>query len=193
MTRSRPTTTAATRQPAGSPAWAGRPRAAHRAGRAFSLLELLAVVMLLSLVTALVAPSIGAASVRDRERSAIADLTRALRLERIEAVRSMRTRRVDLRVEDGTVALESSFARGEPLERTRPLGPFGVAPLEWDGRERTIVFEADGRTASPPISWAGAPGSDRVWIVSFDPLSGEPVGRLRDAGDGRPAQTGRGR
>lgn len=140
----------------------------HR--RAFTLLELLAVLIVLAAVIGLVAPAMVRASARETERRQVAELVSWLSLERVEAMRRSTVVEVELRlVREGYIASGSGGERTWDDWRTIPIDE-SREPLG----ESRVYFDALGRTATRTLWLQSAEESDRIWRVEFDPISGRP-------------------
>jgi len=117
-------------------------------GRAFTLLELVAVLAVLGLIMGLTAPAAIRSLDRDAAREQVRDFARLLAAERLEAMQ---------RTEVRTVQIEFN-ARRRSLESAR------------------ITFSADGRAIGPVLRFAdaNADGGDRAWRIECDPITGVP-------------------
>jgi len=146
--------------------------------RAFTLLELLAVLIVLAAMVGLVAPALVRASARESERRQAAELVSWLSLERVEAMRR-------------SIVVEVDLAQGDQVFAA--IGPSGERV--WSGwrlvlvdesgeplDESRVYFDALGRTTTRTLWLQSAQESDRIWRVEFDPISGRPF--LRSGGDG---------
>ncbi|MEC9374511.1 MAG: hypothetical protein VYC34_11740 [Planctomycetota bacterium] len=128
----------------------------------------------------LVIPAIGRASRRDREQAQLASLLDLLAAERIEAVKAMTPRRVELETDGASLrALRESDGSVKTwpdwllAPAPTPEGPDPWRIVDADRRAASVVFEGSGRSRVHRLSWAASNGSDRIWTVVFDPVSGE--------------------
>lgn len=155
----------------------------RRAG--FSLLEMLVVLMIVGLLAGLIVPAVSQGSTRDRERAEMAELARMLATERVEAVRTMQPRAVRLRFapqEGWTVTRfdetdkPASMAWGSGLLEPGDPETGGPAPDRDADQDSTweIRFAPSGRTHTLSLDFVAAGGSDRIWRLEFDPVSGSP-------------------
>lgn len=144
-------------------------RAPVRCG-AFSLLELTVVLVILALVAAVVAPSLLRGAARGTERRQLAELVGLLSLERVEAMRA--TAAAEVTIETVDSRLIAHGAKGDRVWdewRTELAGIIGGR----SGRAH-VTFEASGRTDTRALRFVARGGSDRIWTVVFDPISGAP-------------------
>jgi prepilin-type N-terminal cleavage/methylation domain-containing protein len=152
-----------------------------RARAAFSLLELLVVLAILGLVAAISAPGAARLLAGGAERTRRAELTQFLLARRLDALRD--ARRVEIAFDwtpDAGLRLTSA-----DLTRAWPdwPDPLAAAPAPAGPATERLAFDAEGRADRREIRFraSGADGSDRMWAVSLDPVSGLPS--IRDPAD----------
>lgn len=147
-----------------------------RRGRAgFTLLELLVVLVIVALVAGLIAPALGRDAVRQEERRQCTELTTLLAAQRVDAMRAGRPVAVSLFLGAGEMA--ATRASDPP----RVWKGWRTELLDAQGRaasEAIVPFDAVGRTRARELSFRALDGSDRIWAVVFDPISGAPSLRL---------------
>jgi len=148
-----------------------------RGGRAasfrggFSLLEALVVLALLALVIGLTAPALGRFLAEDAERRQLVDLVNLLQAERTEAIRLGRAVRVGLEHEGPALVV----TRRGGAKRWADWGAQLLDDDEDPVLGAALVFEPSGRTARRLILFESLEASDRIWAVTFDPVSGVPA------------------
>lgn len=181
---------------------------ARTASRAFTLLEMIIVLAVLSLVVGIAAPRFASSASGAQSREAVRGLVDALTAQRAETIRAMRPSvvfvvgqrdRVSLVTTDAadatSTALESMLTeRGGVSAPFRELGAWrGVALADpatgasaaTARRVLQVRFDPLGRaTAADGGIALVAPGDDdRIWRLEFDPISGAPSA---GSGAGRP-------
>ena len=165
-----------------------RARSSGRAGRhrAFSLLELLIVLVIAALIAGLAGPAIGRTLARDAERRQVVELVNHLRAVRLEAITAMTPRAAVLSWSGGELrseVLAPAPAEGDPpAPWTREWEGWRLEPM-WSRDvqvlvETEVTFDPEGRTSAGPLWFRGADTSDRLWSVRFDPVSGAPSAQL---------------
>ncbi len=161
------------------------PPARARAG-GFTLIEVLAVVLIVGLVAGAVAAAAGAGSVEARQRRAVEDLAAILALTRAEAMQRSTAQRATIEAgEDGRLTLRAEervrewpdaglelAARGRTVYETAPLA----------GRAIDVAFDSLGRTSERVVVLDGREAGGRMWLLTFDPLSGAVDGAPADEG-----------
>ena len=151
--------------------------ARNRRIRAFSLLELLIVLALLALVAVLVAPAALRMSLGDPRDQAMAELTESLGAARLDALQDAQERVTHIvRTEPG---LTVSWADRKVVWIEWPLAIVGDAQRVADDAE--VRFAPLGRANRREIRFIDT-GSDRIWTIEFDPVSGHPGWRRIDDG-----------
>jgi len=147
--------------------------------RAFSLLELLVVLALLGLVAAVVAPGAARLLAGGAERTRRAELLQFLVARRLDALTGATRVEVELVWRpDATLTVSAAGASRAFDDWPDPLGATPDPPAETAAR---VAFGPEGRASRRHIAFrapgAGAqapPGSDTMWAVVFDPVSGLP-------------------
>lgn len=125
--------------------------------------------MILALVAAIVAPSMLRGASRGAERRQLMELVGLLSLERVEAMRATAAAEVAIEASDGRLT-----ARGKKGERTWDDWRTDLAGGAPGSAAASVTFEASGRTGAHPLRFVARGGSDRIWTVVFDPISGAP-------------------
>ena len=169
-----------------------------RVGRAFSLLELVVVLALVGLVSAIAVVRVGAGADERRPAEAVRTVYRVLLESRVEAMQQNRPIAVSVEFVDGLVRVEGV---GDAVDAPAP----GLRGLDEEGRELErlrVAFAPDGRADALVLRLAGAGlniqrafdiglldawacdrgGSDeavrglggKLWLIRFDPVSGAP-------------------
>lgn len=150
---------------------------------AFTLLEMLVVLALVGALAAAILPALGGWAGGGMAREALGDLRTILLTERIEAMKSGARRAVELVARDGRLVLVTP-------DREVDLGPRGPR-LRWaDGSFAAgarAEFDGSGRTAAREWRFGPAVGTDTLWVIHFDPVSG--AAELRRWGETAPAGT----
>jgi type IV fimbrial biogenesis protein FimT len=152
---------------------------AQRHTRGFTLVEMLVVVSILAIVTAISAPSFRSFTAGQQIKSAAYDLTSALLLARSEALKrngSVEIRRVGDRWNNGW---RVAFV---PTDATLNLQNAVNGDLSFDGAPDVIVFNAYGRVSSPvdqveiELSSSAAAGNKRCISLSLSGHANSTVG-----------------
>jgi general secretion pathway protein H len=144
-------------------------RDADRAQAGFTLLELMAVLILMALLLGLVLPGLLRSWERGKSRAAIRELTSALRTARSEAVTRGRKFRVFLNLKTGGYRLEGSTREG-----TLTGVSLTDARLVWQDPERSrgyIVFFGDGSSSGGKLALVEPTG--RRYLLQVEPITGK--------------------
>lgn len=135
----------------------------------FTLLELMAVLVMMTLLLGLVLPSLLRSWEREKSRAALRDLTLALRTARSEAVTGSLRKRVFLDLGTGRYWLEGSARAGH-------LTGLGLAnaQLVWQNMERSqgyVAFYGDGSSSGGRLVITEATG--RRNLLEIKPITGK--------------------
>ena len=140
-----------------------------RGRRGFSLMEILVVLFLFSLFTALIAPSFSRTLISGRMRASAAEVRSVLMKARMLSVSDGRVRFVVFNMEEGTFRLDAETVSRSFPEPIR-IGALRVGGEEIIDRSARVRFFPDGTAEEAEISViSGDGGVLRVWI---DPLTG---------------------
>lgn len=139
--------------------------------RAFSLLELIVVLVLMGLAVGLVAPAVARSSGAAREQNAAGELTTTLSAIRLETIRDGRASDVAIRQIDTTlvVATEGTTRAIEGW----PLTMVGDFDRDIDTVE--FSFDIHGRSTLERIRLRSTDTPHRLWSIDFDPVGGVPA------------------
>jgi prepilin-type N-terminal cleavage/methylation domain-containing protein len=142
---------------------------AHRAQAGFSLLELMAVLALMSLLLGLVLPGLINSWEREKNRATLREFTTTLRTARSEAVtRGLRVR-LFLNLKTGRYRLE-----GSTLEGALTGVNLTDAQLVWQNPEKSqgyIAFYGDGSTSGGKLALVEPTG--RRYLLEVEPITGK--------------------
>jgi len=144
-------------------------------GRAFTLLELVAVLAVLGLIMGLTAPAAIRSLDRDAAREQVRDFARLLAAERLEAMQRTEVRTVQIEFNARRRSLEVDSL----LDASRAWKEWQTAMVDAEGERlesARITFSADGRAIGPVLRFAdaNADGGDRAWRIECDPITGVP-------------------
>jgi len=160
---------------------------------AFSLLEIIAVLVIMSMGVALVAPTLARSGGKAAERRAMAQVVDALRSARVDAIRAQQPRTVRVTIVNGA-AVAQIGAEKHTIDPW-PIASFKLAqdsapvserharrPLQSGGSNRTprgtgdvrVIFQPSGRTDALAVVADSLRGA-RLWRITFDPVSGAPT------------------
>ena len=135
----------------------------------FSLVEVLVVLFILSLITALAAPSFSRTLVSGRMRASTAQVRATMASARAHAVTEGRTRFVVLYLPEGKYGLDNDEVPRELPEPIR-FGAVHVRGEEIPGETARVRFYPDGTAEEAEIIIASGDGGElRVWT---DPMTG---------------------
>lgn len=151
----------------GSPGRSNHAAAVREGG--FTLLELMAVLVLMTLLMGLVLPSLFRSWEREKSRAALRGLAMALRTARGEAVTGSLRQRVFLDLDTGRYWLEGSARTGQ-LTGLR----LADAQLVWQNVERSqgyVAFYGDGSSSGGRLVITGAAG--RRLLLEIKPVTGK--------------------
>jgi general secretion pathway protein H len=140
-----------------------------RAQAGFTLLELMAVLLLMGLIMGLVLPSLLRGWEREKNRATLRGLTVALRTARSEAVTEHRKVRVWLDLKTGQYRLEGSEAGGVLTGMS-----LADASLVWQNPEHSqgyIAFFGDGSSSGGRLALVEASG--RRHLLEVKPITGK--------------------
>jgi general secretion pathway protein H len=135
----------------------------------FTLLELMAVLILMALLLGLVLPGLLHSWERESNRAALRDLVTALRIARSEAVTRGRQVRVFLNLKTGRYRLEGSTREG-----TLTGVSLSDARLVWQDPEKSqgyIVFFGDGSSSGGKLALVEPTG--RRYLLQVEPITGK--------------------
>lgn len=138
---------------------------------AFTLLEVLVVLVMLGVVVGMVAPAVTRSAGVRREQSSLFDLTSELALVRLEALRDGASIEVTLSQSQRTLVLES------PREQ-KQFGPWPLALLASNGDAAATAhlrIDEHGRATPSRLEFRSFGTSTRLWTISFDPVGGTPT------------------
>ena len=149
--------------------------AADRRVKGFTLFELIIVLAIMGMLAGVVAVGVGRSSGIRHQRDAITNIASQLQLARVEAMK--RGEQIEATITLNESGIGCGFAGREhefPCAGLEIAAVDGQEPPEgWDVEGVRILFEADGRTRSRVIAFAGAGGSDTLLPhIEFDPISG---------------------
>jgi general secretion pathway protein H len=141
---------------------------AHRAQAGFTLLELMAVLGLMTLLMGLVLPSLVRSWEREKNRATLRELIATLRTARSEAVTRGLKVRLFLNLKSGRYRLEGSAQEGT-------LKGMGLtdARLVWQDPEKSqgyIAFFGDGSSSGAKLTLV-EPG--RLYLLEVEPITGK--------------------
>jgi general secretion pathway protein H len=142
---------------------------ADRVQAGFTLLELLAVLLLMGLLMGLVLPSLLRGWEREKNRAALRGLTVALRTARSEAVTEHRKVRLWLDLKTGQYRLEGSGTGGVLTGMS-----LADASLVWQNPEHSqgyIAFFGDGSSSGGRLALVEASG--RRHLLEVKPITGK--------------------
>ena len=142
---------------------------ADRAQAGFTLLELMAVLALMTLVMGLALPSLVRSWEREKSRATLRELTAALRTARSKAVTRGRKVRLFLNLKTGRYRLEGSTREG-----TLTGMSLTDAGLVWQNPEKSqgyIVFFGDGSSSGGKLALVDPTG--RRYLLEVEPITGK--------------------
>jgi len=147
-----------------------------RSPRGFTLIEVIVVLLVVGLATAVVVPGIGRGVDAYRARAEVSGFTAFLRYAREQAV----TRRVaqEVRVDPEARLLVLFAAGAERPRASRRIGE-GVRVDATPPSSFVVKFLPEGRSSGGAFRIEAAGG--RVFTVTVDPLTGRVVNRRGDA------------
>lgn len=148
---------------------AGTDGDADRVQAGFTLLELLAVLALMTLLLGLVLPSLLNSWGREKHRVAIRELTVSLRTARSEAVTKSQTVRLFLNLKTGRYRLEGAAQEGA-LTGISLID----ARLVWQNLEKSqgyIAFFGDGSSSGGKLTLVEPTG--RRYLLEVEPITGK--------------------
>jgi prepilin-type N-terminal cleavage/methylation domain-containing protein len=153
-------------------------------GRGFTLLELLAVVVIVGLVATALATSVGAPSDGARRGRAMESLRDFLAIVRVEALQRREAREARVWIEDGR--LRASDGVRDRAWRAPGL-LFSTEGLDRDGARRLIEtgarsvrFSPAGRTIERRWVFDATASGGTIHELTFDPISSAPSIPRRD-------------
>ncbi len=139
--------------------------------RAFSLLELIVVLVLMGMAVGLVAPAVTRNAGAGREQRSLGELATTLSAARLDAIRTGRTVNVEL-----TAAKNTLLVRHQ--DELRTLANWPLALLDSNGNDIeniALTFDIRGRTAQSRLSFRSREAPSRMWEIAFDPVGGVPA------------------
>jgi general secretion pathway protein H len=144
-------------------------RDAGQAQAGFTLLELMAVLILMALLLGLVLPGLLHSWEREKNRATLRELTAALRTARSEAITRGGKVRLLLNLKTGHYRLE-----GSTLEGILTGVSLTDARLVWDNPEKTqgyMVFFGDGSSSGGKLALVEPTG--RRYLLEVEPITGK--------------------
>lgn len=135
----------------------------------FTLLELMAVLILMALLLGLVLPGLLRSWEREKNRATLRELTAALRTGRSEAVTRGRKVRLFLNLKNGRYRLEGSAREG-----TLTGVSLTDARLVWQNPEKSqgyIAFFGDGSSSGGKLELVESTG--RRYLLQVEPITGK--------------------
>ena len=142
---------------------------ADRAQAGFTLLELMAVLALMTLVMGLALPSLVRSWEREKNRATLRELTATLRTARSEAITRGLKVRLFLNLKSGRYRLEGSAQEGT-LTGVRLTD----ARLVWQNPEKSqgyIAFFGDGSSSGGKLTLVSPAG--RQYLLEVEPITGK--------------------
>ena len=142
---------------------------ADRIQAGFTLLELMAVLVLMALLMGLVLPSLLRSWEREKNRATLRELTTTLRTARSEAVTRGRKVRLFLNLKTGRYRLEGSAREG-----TLTGVSLTDARLVWQNPEKSqgyIAFFGDGSSSGGKLALVEPTG--RRYLLEVEPITGK--------------------
>lgn len=145
---------------------------------AFSLLEVIIVLVLLSIIVGLVAPTVGRSAGAGADRRALGELVNTLMASRLDAIRSGADASVEMIPSGRGLTLRTGDQ--ERLWKGWPLIILGDTNEPVDSIR--ITFGARGRADVDRLTLQSARSPTRLWRIEFDPVGGVPTAhRLKEA------------
>jgi len=152
---------------------------------AFSLLEMIVVLVVLALVAGLSAPMVARSVGLGAERRAVGALATALTLARLDAIKDGRWVAVDLSEAGGVARVVWSDGPSSDGAEDHAVEPF---PLVFEGGSggpsttARVTFGPRGRADRERIGLRSRRSADRLWVIEFDPVGGVPTARRHTEG-----------
>lgn len=145
--------------------------------RAFSLIELLAVIAILALVATTVGMASGGGSLATKQHRAVAELAGLVGLVRAEAMKTSSDQTAQITSIEGVLALKAGERERHWKNVALVIAGQGRTVEETPRREVErvdVAFDGLGRTRDRVIVFDGRKGGGRMWALEFDPISGAP-------------------
>jgi len=149
-------------------------RCDRRLIKGFSLIELLAVVALISVIVGMVGPSVSRALGRDTQRKQVMQLSSMLALARVHAMGELHPVRIGLHAQPSGLALTGDIIDYRWLD-------WQLLWVDKQGEsvtELVIVFDIMGRTRTRSLMFVSRDGNAVHRVIDFDPISGVPTVRI---------------
>lgn len=154
--------------------------AQHVQARAFSLLELIVVLVLMGIAVGLVAPAVARSAGAGREQRAMGDLATTLAAARLDAIRSGRDVEIELLQSESALVIRRE-------DESRVMTDWPLVMIDDDERDiesRALRIDIRGRTAADRLAFRSRETTSRIWAIAFDPVGGVPTAqRLTEATD----------
>ena len=153
-----------------------RPAARRRAPPGFTLIEVVVVMLLVGLASAVVVPGVGRGVDAFRARAEVSGFSAFLRYAREQAV----TRRVaqEVRIDPEARLVVLTAAGSEGARASRRIGQ-GIRVDATGPSGLVVKFLPEGRSSGGAFRIEGPGG--RTYTVTVDPLTGRVVNRRGDA------------